>query len=220
MDWKNKVVVVAGADSPVGYVLCQLLKKDHANIYACGQTEEKLSHLKGIHTQVISLNDINSLKSWIDRIGAKEGQIDTVFCDTTKELPAVPVLNLEPDIVNAGMLCTTYYSWKTALYAIPYLKTTGQGSTIFITTNSHRHITKNNILAALCSTSIESMTKNFASEIAASKIRMCSVAADENTSNAYTASCAAFLASPEASYITGTMVEVKNIPSIPSAIIP
>lgn len=210
MNWENKIVIVAGADSLIGYALCQLLVKEHAIVYACGQSEQKLKLLDNIQTQVISLENIFSLKEWIDDIGTTHGHIDSIFCDTTAELSSVNVRDITPDIINKSLLATTYYSWKSALYAIPFLKESAHGSTVFITTNNHKHISTDNVLAALCSTSVESITKNFSSEVAASGIRMCSVAADKGACDMHVASCAAFLASPNASYITGTMMEVTN----------
>ena len=56
--------------------------------------------------------------------------------------------------------------------------------------------------------SVESITKNFASEVASSGIRICTVLQGADAAPEETADTAVFLAGADASYITGTAVEV------------
>ncbi|MFR5701345.1 MAG: SDR family oxidoreductase [Eubacterium ramulus] len=156
-----------------------------------------------LHTTPFRLNTL-LLQENIQEIYNIHGHIDTVFCIIPDSVPEINVTDLTPELLQQAMLKTTYCAWKSTLYAVPYLKNATHGSVIFITSNSHRHISPDNSLSSLCSASIESITKNFASEVAAFGIRICSVAADIRATPDQIASCAMFLASEQASYITGT----------------
>lgn len=213
MDWKDKIIVIAGADHPVGNALCTIFSAEHAKVYACCQHKEtllSLNSLGNIFTQSVRPDDSRALASWITSVGETENHIDAVFCDIRTDEPSLRPTELTPAVVDEVLRKTAYTAWKTALYSVPYLEHSAQGSVVFITDNSIRHPKKDNILTALGSTSIESITKNFSSEIAARGIRMCSVAVDHDTAPQEAAGCAVFLASPDASYITGTMIEAAN----------
>lgn len=212
MDWKQKIIVVIGADHAVGNALCSLFAAENAKVYAIGEDDAKLSMLKSdnVNVSVINLDDITHLNASIEKIGVAEGHFDAVFCDTRISTPGLTASALTPEIINEYMKKTAYYAWKSALYAVPYLKKSDNGAVCFITNNSIRHQRTDNVLDAICSTAIESITKNFASEVASSNIRMTSIAVGDDIRPDYAAGGAAFLVSPQASYITGCMIEVDN----------
>lgn len=213
MDWKDKIIVIVGADNPVGNALCNIFSSENARVYACTESDSSLRPPKipeTVSIQSVSTDDPEALSSWITSIGEKEHCIDTVFCDIRTDEPGLIPTELTPEIADKALRKTTYTAWKAALYSVPYLEQSSHGSVVFITDNSVRHPKKDNILTALCSTSIESITKNFSSEVAARGIRMCSVAVDHDTAPEDAAGCAAFLASSDASYITGTMIETSG----------
>ncbi|MGN1413961.1 MAG: SDR family oxidoreductase [Anaerovoracaceae bacterium] len=213
MNWNQKVIVVTGADHQVGKALCRMFASENARVYAIGEDRSQLSELDSTNVKVVScsIDDISCLNASLEEIGITEGHIDAVFCDTRFSDPGMTATELTADIINEAMKKTTYYAWKSALYAVPYLKESDHGAVCFITNNSVRHPKKTNVLTAICSTSIESITKNFSSEIASSNIRMTAIAVDEDVCPEKAAGSAAFLVSPQASYITGCMIEVDHI---------
>jgi|GEM_PF-3251022 len=193
MEWKDKVVVIVGTENAVGLNLIASLNAESAEVYSC------MRNLK-----------VEELDQWIKRIGESRGHIDTMFCDVRISKTHVCASELPQDIIKEKLKDTVYYAWKSALFSVPYLKKAEHGSIVFITDNDLRHQKKDNVLSSICSTSIESITKNLASEVASSGIRVCSIAVDIKASDTDGAKCAAFLASQEASYITGTMIEVTG----------
>lgn len=212
MEVKNKVIIIIGADHPAGYALMHLLNGENTFIYAYGASLSfDFKRKTHITYHSFSPEHITFLQENIQEIYNIHGHIDTVFCIIPDSVPEINVTDLTPELLQQAMLKTTYCAWKSTLYAVPYLKNATHGSVIFITSNSHRHISPDNSLSSLCSASIESITKNFASEVAAFGIRICSVAADIRATPDQIASCAMFLASEQASYITGTMIEVSPL---------
>lgn len=188
MNWKGKIAVVVGSDKPAGCVISSMLKDDGAIVHSLGST-------------------LDGLRDEIDRAAAAAGRIDAIFCDSTFSDPELTATQLTPDMIEGAMEKTASLSWKSALYAVPYLKASQGGAVVFITNNSVRHQNRQNALSAICSVSVESITKNLASEVASSGIRVCSVLQDAHPDPAETAGAAVFLASEDASYITGTAIE-------------
>ncbi len=189
MNWKDKIVVVAGSDKAAGRAVAAMLKEDGAVVHALESASD-------------------NLRAGIDRASAAVGRIDAVFCDSTISDPGLTATQLTPEVIDWAMEKTAFFSWKSALYAIPHLKVSQSGAVVFITNNSLRHPTGENVLSAICSVSVESITKNFSSEVASSGIRMCAVLQDAHAAPEKTAGTAIFLASESASYITGTAIEV------------
>lgn len=188
MNWKGKIAVVVGSDKPAGRAVSSMLKDDGALVHSLGST-------------------LDGLQNEVDRAAAASGYIDALFCDSTFSDPGLTATQLTPDVIEEAMEKTASLSWKSALYAVPYLKAAQGGAVVFITNNSARHQNRENVLSAICSVSVESITKNFASEVASSGIRICSVLQDAHSDPAETAGAAVFLASGDASYITGTAIE-------------
>jgi len=192
MDWKNKTVVVTGSEKPSGAAVAEMLKEKCAEVYTIQSNVEDLE------------NDIQ----WINSIS---GNIDALFCDSTVADPGLTATELSPGIIRDIMRKSAYLCWKSARYCVPLMRSTEGSAIVFITNNSIRHPKKRNIVSSICSTSVESITKNFASEVASRGIRICTVMHDENCDPLHVAGSAVFLASDEASYITGTAVEVSEV---------
>lgn len=151
---------------------------------------------------------LSTLQEELDWAGAVNGRIDALFCDATVADPGMTAAQLTPDVIRRYMDDSARYAWKSALYAVPRLRAAENAAVVFITNSSVRHPRTDNVISAVCSASVESITKNFASEVASSGIRICTVLQGADAAPEETADTAIFLAGTDVSYITGTAVEV------------
>lgn len=186
MEWKNKRVVVTGADRPAGMVLVQLLAAEGAQVCALG-------------------SDPHALEAGL----ADCCLIDALFCDCNVAEPGLTATTLTAEALRDGMSSGPRFGWKSALYALPGLSKAQTGAVVFLSDDSIRHQTGSNILSAICGASVESMTRNFASEVASRGIRICTVLYGSEAARE-AAGTALFLAGDGASYITGTTVAVDG----------
>ena len=192
MDWKNKTAVVVGSEKPAAAAIADILRKDGAEVYTLPGKAE-------------------GLQEEIRRVNGLSGSIDALFCDSTVADPGLTATELRPGIIEEAMQNSAYLCWKSARYGVPCMESAPGAAIVFITNNSIRHPTGRNIVSALCATSVESITKNFASEVASRDIRICTVMHDGRCEPEKAAGAAIFLASDEASYITGTAIEVGEV---------
>lgn len=70
MDWKNKIVVVTGADKAAGHAVAQTLTAAGASVQA-------------LHSP------LSTLQEELDWAGAVNGRIDALFCDATVADPGM-----------------------------------------------------------------------------------------------------------------------------------
>lgn len=191
MDWKDKIVVITGADRAVGRALTAALTAEGASVQA-------------LHSAPPALGEE------LQWAGAVNGRIDALFCDATVSDPGMSALQLTPDVIRRYTDDSACFAWKSALYAVPRLKAAGSGAVVFITNAAARHPQVRNAVSAVCSTAVEAITRNFASEVASSGIRICAVLQGAGASPEETADAAVFLAGTDASYMTGTTIEVNG----------
>lgn len=77
----NKVALVTGASSGIGYETAVLLKEAGFTVYGAARREEMLKELekKGIHTIKLDVTDETSMVNCVEKILNKEGRIDVLI---------------------------------------------------------------------------------------------------------------------------------------------
>lgn len=120
MDWKNKIVVVTGADKAAGRAVAQTLTVAGASVQA-------------LHSP------LSTLQEELDWVGAVNGRIEALFCDATVADPGMTAAQLTPDVIRRYMDDSARYAWKSALYAVPRLRAAENAAVVFITNSSVRH---------------------------------------------------------------------------------
>ena len=85
--YKDKICIVTGGNSGIGYALCEELLKRGAVVYMGGRNPEKVAHAAGqlsehgdrIQTVILDVTKQEQVQNAIEDTAAKEGKLDILF---------------------------------------------------------------------------------------------------------------------------------------------
>lgn len=232
---KNKVVIISGGTSGIGYVTALTMCREGAIVYACARHRKEFSE-KNIQYHFLDVTDSNSCKKLTDDVLAEHGRIDVLVADAgiTKDNLTIKLTEEDFDAVINTNLKGVFNMVK---YIGPQMERQGGGSVITVSSivGEFGNIGQANYAASKAG--IIGMSKSWAKEFARKgvPVRVNAVApgyiltdmvktVPEHLLKAFAeqtmlkrlgepeevAELITFLASDKASYITGTVIDVNG----------
>ncbi len=232
---KNKVIVITGGTSGIGYATACTMCREGAVVYACARHEREFL-TENIRYHFLDVTDVNSCKKLIEDVLAEHGRIDVLVADAgiTKDSLTVKMTEEDFDTVINTNLKGIFNMVK---YIAPQMEKQGKGSIITVSSIVGRYGNIGQANYAASKAGIIGMSKSWAKEFARKgvPIRVNVIApgyiltdmvktvpnALLNTFAEQTmlkrlgqpeevAEVITFLASDKASYITGAVIDVNG----------
>ena len=232
---KNKVVIISGGTSGIGYATAHTMCREGAVVYACARHRKEFSE-KNIQYHFLDVTDSNSCRKLTEDVLAEHGRIDVLVADAgiTKDSLTAKLTEEDFDAVINTNLKGIFNMVK---YIGPQMERQGGGSVITVSSivGEFGNIGQANYAASKAG--IIGMSKSWAKEFARKgvPVRVNAVApgyiltdmvktVPEHRLKAFAeqtmlkrlgepeevAEIITFLASDKASYITGSVIDVNG----------
>lgn len=232
---ENKVVVISGGTSGIGYETVLKMHKEGAIVYACARHEKEFLE-ENIFFHQLDVTDEKSCKKLFGDVLEEQGKIDVLVADAgiTKDSLTVKMTDEAFDTVISTNLKGIF---NLVRYIGPFMETQGKGSIITVSSivGEYGNIGQANYAASKAG--IIGMSKSWAKEFArkGAAVRVNVIApgyiltdmvktVPEHLLNKFSdqtmlkrlgqpeevAEVIAFLASDKASYITGAVIDVNG----------
>jgi len=130
--FENKVVVITGASSGIGFELAKQLSVHHPKLVLAARTVDKLETLKqeceklGAKDVLLVATDVSitsQCKNLVEQTVKKFETIDVLFLNAGVALATTVKKVQDPDVLAQIMRTNYFGATETAYYALPYLRT-------------------------------------------------------------------------------------------------
>ena len=102
---QNKVAVITGGNSGIGYATAKKMKEDGAKVIITGRSEERVATAAselGVTGIVADVLDLNAMDSLVAKVKATVGNVDILFANAGTFLPT-PVGQLSEEVFDTQM---------------------------------------------------------------------------------------------------------------------
>ena len=172
---QNKVAVVTGGNSGIGYATAKKLRKQGARVIITGRTEEKVkvaaSEL-GVKGIVADVSQITAIESLVDLVKEEFDMVDILFVNAGIFAPA-PIGQISESMFDHQM----GINFKGAVFTIEkFLPLLNEGASIINLSSVNAYTgMPNTAIYAASKAALNSYTRTAATELAAKNIRINSV---------------------------------------------
>lgn len=175
VDLKNKVAVVTGGNSGIGYASALKLKQEGATVVITGRSSEKVSAAAselGVLGYTADASDLNALTKLVDNIGKNLGKVDILFNNAGIFAPAL-VGQISEEMFDHQM----GINFKGAVFTIEkFLPILNDGASIINLSSVNAYTgMPNTAVYAASKAALNSYTRTAATELAPRAIRINSV---------------------------------------------
>lgn len=135
---ENKVTVVTGAASGIGYAFCERAAAEGAivmvldvNAEAAQQAAERLRD-KGGHAEafVVDVSSSESVKAAVDDIVSRHGRIDACFNNAGITAPVIPLPDYPEDVFDRVLRVNTYGCFHVLKHVMAVMREQGSGAIV------------------------------------------------------------------------------------------
>ncbi|MGR3810387.1 SDR family NAD(P)-dependent oxidoreductase [Jiulongibacter sp. NS-SX5] len=175
MNLQNKVAVITGGNSGIGFASAKEFKKNGATVIITGRNKEKVKKaaeelgVKGVVADVVDIHQTNNLAT---EIGNEFGKVDILLLNAGIFLPE-PLGSLSEDGYNAQMDINLKGAIFTVDKFIPLLN--DNASIINVSSELANKGVANTAIYSATKAALNSYTKTAATELAPRKIRVNSI---------------------------------------------
>ncbi|MEM7572564.1 MAG: SDR family oxidoreductase [Bacteroidota bacterium] len=168
----NKVAVVTGGNSGIGYATAQRLKADGADVIITGRSAERVQKAAtelGVTGLVADVTDLAAIDWLVDKVSATKGKVDILFVNAGIFAPA-PVGQISEAIYDQTM----NINFKGAVFTIEkFLPLLNDGASIINLSSVNAYTgMPNTAIYAASKAALNSFTRTAATELAPRKIRV------------------------------------------------
>ncbi|MBF4493460.1 SDR family oxidoreductase [Flavobacterium sp. JLP] len=169
---ENKVAIVTGGNSGIGYAAAAELKAKGANVIVTGRNKEALAKAEAelnVTGIVADQSDLKSIEALVEKVAAQYGKIDIVFLNAGIASFA-PVDSASEEHYDSIMNVNVKGVYFTVQKLLPILN---DGASIIFNTSVNAHLgMPNSSVYAASKAAVLSLNKVFATELAPRKIRV------------------------------------------------
>ncbi|WP_029272779.1 SDR family oxidoreductase [Flavobacterium sp. KJJ] len=169
---ENKIAIVTGGNSGIGYAAAAELKAKGANVIVTGRNKEALAKAEAelnVTGIVADQSDLKSIDALVEKVAAQYGKIDIVFLNAGIASFA-PVDSASEEHYDSIMNVNVKGVYFTVQKLLPILN---DGASIIFNTSVNAHLgMPNSSVYAASKAAVLSLNKVFATELAPRKIRV------------------------------------------------
>jgi NAD(P)-dependent dehydrogenase (short-subunit alcohol dehydrogenase family) len=169
---ENKVAIVTGGNSGIGFAAAEELSAQGAKVIITGRNEQSLSEAKAqLNVTAIKADqtDLRSIDSLVEQVSAQFGKVDIVFLNAGIAAFA-PVESATEEHYDNIMNANVKGVYFTVQKLLPILN---DGASIIFNTSINAHVgMPNSSVYAASKAAVLSLNKVFATELAPRKIRV------------------------------------------------
>lgn len=174
-DLKNKIAVITGGNSGIGYATAQLFKEKGADVMISGRSEERVSLAAkelGVKGYVADVSKLDHLDKLVADIRKSKGKIDILFVNAGIFVPA-PVGQISEEMFDHQM----GVNFKGAVFTVEkFLPILNEGASIINLSSVNAYTgMPNTAVYAASKAAMNSYTRTAATELARRRIRVNSV---------------------------------------------
>jgi NAD(P)-dependent dehydrogenase (short-subunit alcohol dehydrogenase family) len=172
---KNKIAVITGGNSGIGYATAQKMKEEGAEVIITGRNKERVDQAAlelGVKGVVSDVTDLNSIDQLVEGVKSSYGKIDILFVNAGIFQPA-PIGQISEEMFDHQMGT----NFKGAIFTIEkFLPILNEGASIINLSSINAYTAMpNTAVYAASKAALNSYTRTAATELAPRKIRVNSV---------------------------------------------
>lgn len=180
---KNKVAVVTGGTLGIGLATAKVLAREGARVVICGRSQDKLDAALAsaaeegltIEGTCCDVTDEQSIAAFTQWLWPRYGRVDILVNNAGRGSPGA-ALSLEKDVWQNVLDTNLTSVWSCSRALAPYLKQSGGGVIINISSLSGRIAFTHQGAYPVSKAGVNALTRVMASELAADNIRVVAVA--------------------------------------------
>ncbi|MBL4707016.1 MAG: SDR family oxidoreductase [Flavobacteriales bacterium] len=171
-DLKNKVAVITGGNSGIGYATAKLLKQRGASVIISGRSEERVKKAAaelGVTGYIADVSKLDQLDKLVAEVKADKGSIDILFVNAGIFTPA-PIGQISEEMFDHQM----GINFKGAIFTVEkFLPIINEGASIINLSSINAYTgMPNTAVYAASKAALNSYTRTAATELAPKGIRI------------------------------------------------
>lgn len=168
----NKVAVITGGNSGIGFATAKLFKAEGATVIITGRSEEKVQQAAaelGVEGIVSDVQDLSSIDRLVEQVKKAHGAVDTLFVNAGVFIPS-PLGNLEESSYDYQM----GINLKGAIFTLEkFLPILNEGASVINLSSINAYTgMANTAIYSASKAALNSFTRTAATELAPRKIRV------------------------------------------------